>query len=154
MKKLKTYAMMALLFVFSGAATADQYSLPAVVSHITVGSTGNWYFYPITAHDVVHDYTGAFTDPDTFSEEATDHVVANPAGCSNPTRYVLDAKAGNYDEVIDALKIFGTSQLQLSGGVILVGGFQFYVSSSKCSSSSPKIIRLRYLPAVLAFGEN
>ena len=63
------------------------------------------------------------------------------------TRYVLDRKAGNFRDVIDALKIFGIGGSSAFGpGGLAIGGLQFYISSSTCVASSPKIVRIRYLP--------
>jgi hypothetical protein len=149
MRNSKLAVLFAVLMSFTGNAQADGYSLPASVHTITIGSTGNWYFYVNTNPSGLIDYTPAFSQsppPVGFGTPIT-HTLFNPAGCSSPTRYVLDRKAGNFRDVIDALKIFGIGGGSAFGpGGLAIGGLQFYVSSSTCVASSPKIVRIRYLP--------
>lgn len=134
---------------FGSAAFADQYSQAAKVSTVTIGSTGNWYFYPTTAINIVDIGPWLLTDGTGPLPPAFRHAVANPAGCSDPTRYVLDSNAGNFRDVIDSLKVAGFS---VGGGAFLPefasSGFQFYVSSSKCTVDSPTIVRVRLLNEV------
>lgn len=149
MKKLNLSVMLAALMAFSGNVFADSYSTPAVVPEITVGSTGNWYFYP--ARGVGKTFDLSYTVKGGPVMPAYTHFIHNPAGCASPSRYVLDSTAGNYDEVIEALKIFGGSSLgNFASTPVLKGGYQFYISSTSCTANSPKIVRIRNIPMVLA----
>ena len=135
-------------------ASTNGYSKPASARTITIGSTGNWYFYinPNIIYDLTSIYaTNSLADE---SQVLVEHTIFNPAGCTSPSRYVLDSTTGNYDQVIDALEIFGVGGIPVVNtdfgiGGPAQGGLQFYVSSSTCVANSPKIVRIRYLPAVL-----
>jgi hypothetical protein len=131
--KLTYTIILASMVLIATSAYAGTYSLALPISKITFGSTGNLYIYPAqetTFKRSIDHGGGVVTD-----YPSVQHIVPNPAGCSDTSRIVMKSDHPLYEHLV--------GRIHAGYGLFGVNFAKFYISSSECTVGSPTMLRIR-----------